>query len=424
MTTSELARLEALQRFAAGGLSQRDLARDLRLSVRQVKRLWRAYRKEGPMAVVSKHRGRPSNRRISRPLLAEALALVRDRYPDFGPTFASEQLACRDGIIVKRETLRKSMIAAGLWEPSRKRRHRPHPPRQRRPRCGELVQGDGSPHDWFEGRAPRCSLLLYVDDATSRIGAGRFDTAESTDAYFALTEQYLLAHGKPLALYVDKLAVFTTTKPNGAFSNDPTQFARAMQELEIELICANSPQAKGRVERANRTLQDRLTKELRLNGISSIGDANDFLPDFIARYNQQFSVTPFTEMNAHRPLQPHEDLHRILCSAYVRVVSKNITVKYSGTLYQLDEPHQERRLRHQNVLVRDRAGQISIEYQGAPLRFTPCPITQPRVAGAKELNATLDRSRLGTRIPDPKKQRPVAAKHPWNHRFTPPPPTP
>jgi transposase len=414
MNPAEVARLEALQRLAAGVVSQRDVATDLRLSVRQIKRLWRAYRRDGPTAVVSKRRGRPSNRRISSELLEAALGLIRDRYPDFGPTFACQQLRERDGILVKRETLRKAMIGAGLWQVSRKRRPRVHPPRERRPRVGELVQGDGSPHDWFEGRAPRCSLLLYVDDASSRIGAGSFAPAESTEAYFTLTRQYVLAHGKPLAFYVDKLAVFTTTQPNSG--DDRTQFARAMQELDIEIICANSPQAKGRVERVNRTLQDRLVKELRLNGISSIEAANAFLPSFLERYNEQFAVVPREEHNAHRALRADEDLERILCRAETRCVSKNLTFKYYGTLFHIEERAHERRLRFQHVLVRERRdGSISVEHRGVQLAFEACPREQRPTADAKDLHATFDRSRLGPRVPDPKKQRTVTSNHPWKH---------
>jgi len=412
MTRAELTRLEAVHRLAAGAVNQAAVAHELRLSVRQVKRLWRAYREAGPTALVSKRRGRPSNRRISQELLASALALIRDRYPDFGPTFACEQLRDRDGILLKRETLRKAMIAAGLWQPSRKRRPRIHPPRERRPRRGELVQGDGSPHDWFEGRGPRCSLLLFVDDASSQIGAGYFAPAESTEAYFALTRQYVLAHGKPLAFYVDKLSVFTvTTASNG---DDLTQFARAMQELDIEIICANSPQAKGRVERVNQTLQDRLVKELRLNNISSIAEANTFLPGFLTRYNAQFAVVPREAHDAHRRLSPHEDLDRILCHAEMRVLSKNLTFKYYGKLFHIEEPTRERRLRHQRVLVRARPdGELAVEHHGVQLAFQSCPVMQRPVADAKTLNPTVDRTRLGPRTPDPKKQRPVAANHPW-----------
>ena len=417
MTIAEVARLEALQQLGAGILGQRDVARDLQLSVRQVKRLWRAYRQIGATSVVSRRRGRPSNRRVPSEVLGRALGLIRDRYSDFGPTFASEQLALREGVVVKRETLRKAMIAAGLWEPSRKRRARTHPPRERRARIGELVQGDGSPHDWFEGRAPRCSLLLFVDDATSRIGAAHFAPAESTDAYFELTRQYLLGHGKPLALYVDKLGVFTTSQRNS--SDDLTQFARAMQELQIEIICANSPQAKGRVERVNRTLQDRLVKELRLNQISSIAAANAFLPGFIKHYNERFSVVPRSDADAHRPLAQHEHLEQILCRAYTRSVSKNLTFKYEGSLFHIDEPARERRLRYQRVLVRQHPdGTIAVEHGGELLKFEACPLAQRPVIGAKDLNAAVDRSRLGHRIPDPKKQRPVPTNHPWYHRPT------
>jgi transposase len=418
MTKAEVARLAALQRLEAGDLNQAEIAGHLRLSVRQVKRLWRAYKADGPTAVISRRRGRPSNRRVAPELLERAIELVRTRYPDFGPTLAGEQLAQREGITLGRETLRKAMIAAGLWSSSRKRRPKVHPPRERRPCSGELVQGDGSPHDWFEGRGPRCSLLLFVDDATSSIGAGLFARSESTQAYFALIRQYLEQHGKPYALYVDKLAVFKTNRPHR--NDDLTQFARAMQELDIEIICANSPQAKGRVERANRTLQDRLVKELRILGISSVDDANAFLPDFLGRYNQRFAVAPRNEIDAHRPLTSQDDLDAILCHCEERAVSKDLTFKYNGALFQIDEPGRQRRLRFQRILMRERATGTTVEYHGSTLAFNAVPIAQRPTIGSKDLNAFVDQHSRPKRILDPKKQRMPAANHPWRTRATPP----
>jgi transposase len=420
MSKAELARLAAVQRLEDGSITQAEVARQLRISVRQLKRLCRAYRLHGPAGLVSKRRGRPSNHRLPADRVQQALELVRTRYPDFGPTFAREKLAQRDGIVLGRETLRKAMIEAQLWQPSRKRRAKVHQPRERRPCRGELVQGDGSPHDWFEGRGPRCSLLLFVDDASSAIGAARFAPTESTDSYFALTRDYVLQHGKPLAFYVDKLSVFTVTRPSE--QDDLTQFTRAMHELDIEVICANSPQAKGRVERANRTLQDRLVKELRLSGISSIDDANAFLPEFIARYNERFAVLPRSAVDAHRSLSDTDRLDATLCRWEERRVSKNLTFKYYGTLFQLDEPERERRLRYQHVRVLEHPSGITVEYKGRPLAFRSAPLAQRPVAGAKQISAVLDRSRLGPRAPDPKKQHRPAANHPWRAGYTPPAP--
>lgn len=410
MTRAELDRLQALHRLEAGSVTQAEVARSLGLSTRQVKRLWRGYRAAGPSAVISRRRGRPSNRRLPEPLIATAMALIAEHYADFGPTLAAEQLVQRHGLAIGRETLRKAMLAHGLWTASHKRRRRPHPPRERRPCIGELVQGDGSPHAWFEERGPRCSLLLFVDDASSRIGAARFAPAETTEAYFALAKQYISEHGRPLAFYVDKLSVFTTTRPSE--KDDLTQFARAMKDLEIELICANSPQAKGRVERINRTLQDRLVKELRLQNVSTIDEANAMLPAFIERYNAQFGVAPRSDQDAHRNIEGF-DLESILAHIETRCVSTNLTFRYRSGLYLIEGYQAPRRLAHQRVTVREEAGGIVVEYRGARLNARQLPRQERAVVGAKELDPIVNRARLGPRIPDPKKQRQPAPNHPW-----------
>ena len=411
MSTTELARLKGVQDVLDGRASLTQVASQLRLSVRQLKRLVRAYRTDGPRSLISKRRGRPSNRRLDPTELNAAIARIQERYPDFGPTLAAEKLAELDGIVITRERLRQGMIAAGIWQPKRRRRPRLHPPRERRHQFGELVQGDGSPHDWFEGRAPRCSLLQFIDDATNTIGAALFAPTESTQAYFDLIEQYIGRYGKPFALYVDKFSVFRATHPGE--QHDRTQFARAMEELGIEIICAHSPQAKGRVERSNRTLQDRLVKELRLFGINDISAANAFLGDFLVRYNARFSVPPKSNLDAHRPLAASEDLRRILTQVEERIVSKNLTFKYKGDLFCIVAPGNERRLAHQRILIRESAGVLSIEYRGVALAFERIPLVVRPVLEAKALNEHLDRSRLGPRLPDPKRQHPPSPKHPW-----------
>ena len=412
MSKSELRRLEVVQNLESGQIRQGDAAARLGISVRQVKRLVRAFRALGPGAVVSKRRGQPSNNRTDPALVEAAIGLVRDRYFDFGPTLACEKLNEYDGISIKRERLRLAMIEAGLWSTKRRRRAKVHAPRDRRAQVGELVQGDGSPHDWFGGRGPRCSLLLFIDDATSAVGAALFTRAESTQSYFDLIEQYIELHGKPRALYVDKLAVFHTSQATS--TNVDTQFGRAMRELDIELICANSPQAKGRVERANRTFQDRLAKELRIENVSSIIDANAFLPRFVAQYNRRFAVTPRSDINAHRPLELNENLQNILVQTVERKISKNLTLRHGGKQFQLVAPGNERRLQFQLATIRERNDAIIIEHRGVPINYIAIELQQRPAIDRKTINVLAeDRTRLGPRIPDSKRQTNKAPNHPW-----------
>ena len=223
----------------------------------------------GAAGLISKRRGRPSNNRLPEKTINKARQLLRSRYHDFGPTLAAEKLAI-EGVSLSVETVRQLLIREGLWKAKRVRRAVIHQLRERRARLGELVQIDGSPHDWFEGRAPKCTLLVFVDDATSRLMYLQFVEAETTFNYFAAVRSYLTEFGKPLAFYSDKFGVFRVNIPNALSGTGLTQFGRALKELDIELICAHSPQAKGRVERANQTLQDRLTKELRLRGLCTV----------------------------------------------------------------------------------------------------------------------------------------------------------
>lgn len=274
MSRGELNRLDVLQQLANRQLKQRQAAELLNLSTRQVIRLVKAFKQEGPAALVSKRRGHPSNNRLAVALRAQVCELLRTRYPDFGPTLAHEKLRAVHGLSLGLESVRQLMIRQGLWQPRRARKAVIHQLRERRTRTGELIQIDGSPHNWFEGRAEKCVLLVMVDDATSRLMQMRFVEAETTFNYFAVVRSYISEHGKPLAFYSDKFSVFRVNIPNALSGTGLTQFGRAMKELSIELICAHSPQAKGRVERANQTLQDRLVKELRLRAISSVQEAN------------------------------------------------------------------------------------------------------------------------------------------------------
>src|ERR1041384_3631432 len=288
MSQRELTRLEVIQRVGQKTLKQRQAAELLSISLRQVKRLCKAYQGSGAAGLVSKRRRRSSNNRLPEKTINKATQLLRARYHDCGPTLATEKLST-EGVSLSVETVRQLLIGEGLWKAKSVRRPVIHQLRERRARVGELVQIDGSPHDWFEGRAPKCTLLVFVDDATSRLMYLQFVAAETTFNYFAGVRSYLTEFGKPLAFYSDKFGVFRVNIPNALSGTGLTQFGRALKELDIQLICAHSPQAKGRVERANQTLQDRLVKELRLRSICSSEEANAYLPEFIRDYNSRFA---------------------------------------------------------------------------------------------------------------------------------------
>jgi transposase InsO family protein len=269
-----------LMRVERGELRVEDAAAVLGLKRRQVFRLFVRMRAEGASGIVSRKRGRPSNRRHSVALREQIIAIVREHYHDFGPTLAREYLIERHGITVACETLRQLMITAGLWKDRDARRPRPYQPRYRRDCRGELIQVDGSKHWWFEDRGVRCTLLVYIDDATSELMQLKMVESESTFAYMEATREYIEAHGKPVAFYSDKHSVFRNNTAS-AKGDGMTHFGRALEALNIEIICAHSPQAKGRVERANATLQDRLVKAMRLEGIATIAEANAFLPSYL-----------------------------------------------------------------------------------------------------------------------------------------------
>lgn len=288
MSDKELSRINVIQSVVEKRMRRRDAAHQLALTERQTQRLMNRFRESGAAGLANLRRGRPGNHRLPESLKLRVLSLLHDHYSDFGPTLAAEKLRERHNITVSVETLRKWMTADGIWVPYSRRRPRVHQPRYRRDCLGELVQIDGSPHDWFEGRAPKCCLLVFIDDATGRLMHLRFGETESAFDYMMATREYLEQHGKPLAFYSDKHGIFRVNN-GGSTTTGVTQFGRVLSELGIELICANSPQTKGRVERANQTLQDRLIKEMRLEGINSIEAANAWLDTFIADFNRRFA---------------------------------------------------------------------------------------------------------------------------------------
>ncbi len=350
----EAARREPmLQRVVEQPLTQRKAAEILGLTSRHVRRLLTSFSSEGPPGLRSRRRGRPSNRRLSSELRQAVLDVVRDQYKDFGPTLANEKLRERHGIAISTETLRVWMVAEELWVP-RAQRRRVHQPRNRRECFGELVQIDGSQHAWFEDRGPKCTLLVFIDDATGRLMSLRFVPTESTFDYFAAAREYFETYGKPVAFYSDKHTIFRVADARNREAKNPTQFGRALAELNIEIICANTPQAKGRVERANRTLQDRLVKELRLAGISTIDEGNAFLPTFMADFNKRFAVKPKSQHDAHRPLLRGEVLDEILVRKEVRKVTSDLVVHYSQRLYRIPPTQETLRAAKQHCIVLER----------------------------------------------------------------------
>jgi hypothetical protein len=336
MSERELQRIHVLSEVMSRGRTVASASAVLALSTRQVHRLLKAYRLGGAGSLAHKARGQPSNNRIGEDVRNRAVQLVRAHYPDFGPTLAAEMLAERHELKVSRETLRGWMAEAGLWL-SRKQRRSFHQPRLRREALGELVQIDGSEHRWFEDRADPCTLLVFIDDASGRLMQLRFVASESAFAYFEALQGYLEAHGCPVAFYSDRHSIFRTTRKDAKGGQGMTQFGRALAELNIEILCANSSQAKGRVERVNRTLQDRLVKELRMTGISSIQAGNAFLLGFMARFNARFAVAPARSDDLHRPLNiPPERLRMILCRREQRYVSQQLTLSYDRLRIMLE----------------------------------------------------------------------------------------
>ena len=347
MSQRERDRLKVMDSVLNGERTQVQAGRLLGRSVRQVRRLQRRIEVEGDVGVVHRLRGRASNARKDNSLRCQALGMYAADYLGFGPTMASEKLAGR-GLPISAETLRQWLISAELWKP-RRRRHKHRRRRERRECFGELVQADGSVHDWLEGRGPRMTLLVMIDDATSKVVA-RFFPAETTEGYFKLLNRYIRKHGRMLAIYADRHSIFFATDKYG----EPvvTQFGRALEELGVKLIPAGSPQAKGRVERFNGTSQDRLVKELRLAKAKTMEQANEVVDNaFLPWFKRCCTVKAASDNDAHRPLGRSLNLNAILSTQETRKVANDYTIRFNNTVYQLLPP----------ALPNLRGGQVTIE---------------------------------------------------------------
>jgi transposase len=369
MNAQELACKAEIERVEEKRTSQKDASARLGISERQFRRKLRRYRLEGVVGLVSRKRGVPSNRKTEEAIREIVEDFINDPLvKGFGPTLMAEKLEEIKAIRLSKETVRKMMIEAGVWKAKVKKKAEPHYARPRRMHRGELVQIDGSEHAWLEDRGPKATLLVFVDDATSQILEAEFVPEESFFSYGNLCQRYFREHGLPQAFYSDRFSVFRVNRRDNLRYEPVTQFQRAVSALGIELICANSPQAKGRVERANQTLQDRLVKEMRLLGISDYEQANAFLPQFIRAYNRKFAVSPASSLDFHQPLDDTLDLPFLFSIHDFRKVTKTLQIHYAGNTYQIVTRHPAYYYADQEVLITcDASGSVSAWFHGNPL---------------------------------------------------------
>jgi hypothetical protein len=403
MSQKERVRLIVMEQVKKDELSLAEACDVLGLSYRQTKRVWRRYRIEGDKGLVHGLRGKPGKRAIASALKARILARYEERYPDFGPTLAAEYLAA-EGLLVDHETLRRWRLAQGKPR-LRRRRQRHRQWRERKPCFGAMVQLDGSHHDWFEGRAPRCVLMVMVDDATNRVWAQFFEE-ETTHASYDMVEQWARQHGLPQSLYVDRDSIYRcegvgSVADQLAGKQPQTQFERAMEQLAVGLILANSPQAKGRVERMNGVLQDRLVKALRLEGINDMKEANTFLrKKFLPAFNRRFQVQAASQADVHR--KAPAQLDNVLSWEVERVVQRDWTVVHERQWYQLDRQHEPLSLAGKKVIVRTlRDGSVQLLRGDSKLKFKKLTVRPERQAEPAAVQ------------PRAAKEWKPAAAHPW-----------
>ena len=400
MSKKEILRLEILKSIIQNKTKYIKAAQMLGVSKRQLIRIVARYNKEGPEGILHKSRGRESSKKLPSEIKKKVVEVIHsETFKGFGPTFAVEQLSERYKISVSREWLRKVMISEGLWKSKRQKDLNVYQRRKRRSQEGELIQMDGSYEDWFEGRSPKCCLLVAIDDATSKIQELRFVKHETTDDYFELMKMFIAKRGRPLAVYTDRHAVFKTTRKEKVFK--ATQFARALNELEINLILANSPQAKGRVERANSTLQDRLIKSMRLDNICSMDEGNEYLHKFRETYNAKFSVRANNKENAYRTISENTNLEKILCVKETRKVSKQLEIQFDNNVYQIEpENNMKRRMIGKEVLIYKHASGVEIEYEGKSCKYREYKESNEMgmIMDRKTITAFLDRKKPLTAI--------------------------
>lgn len=382
MSQKERDRLRILSRVKAGEMIIKKASELLEISYRQCKRIYKRYREEGERGLIHRSRGRPSNRRKNPAIREAVIKRYRERYEGFGPTLACEKLE-KEGYQLDHETLRLWLLEEGLWEKRRKRKkHRSW--RERKEHFGEMVQIDGSHHDWFEGRREKAVLINMVDDATGRTFS-RFHEGETTRAIMETIWEYIDEYGIPLSIYTDRDSIYITdrepTISEELKGEKPlTQLGRALHKLGVRIITARSPQAKGRVERSHGVYQDRLVKELRLAGISSIAEADNLLKDsFLGDLNKRFAREPKSDVDLHRPVPEGVDLRRIFCFEEERGVDNDWTVRWSNRILQIAKANKTLPRARQRVTVQEWLdGSIHLVYCGKELRYRELDKKPPR----------------------------------------------
>jgi Helix-turn-helix domain len=406
MSVKEADRLGIMRQMDKKDLTARKASEELGISLKQLRRVRKRYLTQGAAGLISKKKGQPSGNKIRVEVRNKVLGLLQLKYVGFGPTLASEKLLERHQIQLSEETLRKWMIEEKIWVSKKKKDKRVYQRRPRRSQFGALLQGDGSHHDWFEGRGENCCLIHFIDDATNEITSGKFSATETAEAYLVCLREHLERYGRPLGFYVDKHGTFKVNREELKKGIGITHFGKVLKELDIELICAHSPQAKGRIERSNGILQDRLIKEMRLEGVSTIEQANVFLPGFLAKHNKRFRKEPPSPENAHRAMRQKDDLERIFARKDQRKLSKDLTFQHHGILY-LIETKTPNRLRYASVDVLWMNNQpIKVECNGKQLKYK---VFEERVY---EQPPVLDSKEIGLAWVSKKPRKP-AKHHPW-----------
>jgi transposase len=433
LTVREQKRLKVIAEVDAGRMIGKEAAEMLGLSLRQTRRLLAAYRKEGAAGLSHGNRGRPSPRRIREEVCHEIVRLVRAQYKDYNDCHFTEKLAEKHGIEVSRSTVRRLRRSVGEGSPRKRRAPRHRSRRERYPQPGMLLQLDGSPHDWLEGRGPQLVLIAAIDDATNEIPFALFREVEDAAGYFELIQTISQSHGLPLAVYADRHTIFqspakATPEQEIAGQRRRSQFGRLMDELAIELIEARSPQAKGRVERLFGTFQDRLVKELREAGATNRAEADQVLWGYLPRFNARFSVAQAEPGSAYRPWPAELDPQRHFCFKHRRTVNGDNTISFSGHALPIPPDRQRGSYRRARVDVHQWLdGSLAIDYQGRTLatfqpasdepvrvgKFTPAPFAKPDPPARPALPPT----------PEPTRPRQVrhqpALNHPWRRYPTP-----
>jgi len=410
MTEKELSRINIIQNLIDGKINGTDASKQIGVSVRHIKRLKVKVINSGAEGLIHGNRRKESNRKIDSNIIKEAKKYLKEKYYDFGPTFASEKLDENHDIKINKETVRQIMTEMELWKPKpRKQAKNKHFWRPRKDNFGEMEQFDGSYHIWF-GDEESC-LLLSVDDATGKITYAKFDINESVVAVFKFWTEYFEKNGLPISIYLDKFSTYKVNHKNAVDNKDMiTQFQRAMNQLGVKPITANSPEAKGRVERMNETLQDRLVKELRLANISSIEEANEFLKEYVPKFNAKFAVVPNRRANLHKPLNKttRVKLPQIFSVQKSRIVCNDYTIRFEKQYFQLKQEQPTTVYKKDTVIVEKRLnGEIKINSKGYYLNYTELP-ERPK----KEINVKL--VALTNRKPS---QWKPPADHPWKNQF-------